>query len=352
MARVLKTIVGLTLVAAILIGGWLVVDYRAFLRTPLQVGEKGMDLVVEPGMSLRAVAQELADKQALRTPYYLMLLGRIEQKSHRIQAGEYRITEGTTPPALLDMLIAGRVQLHSFTIVEGWTFAQLRDALARDPTLKRTLSELDDDSVMERLGHPGEHPEGRFLPETYHFPRGTTDAEFLQRAYGAMAQRLEEEWQGRADDLPLKSPYEALILASIVEKESAVASERTRIAGVFVRRLQQNMRLQTDPTVIYGMGDRYQGNIRRSDLRRDTPYNTYTRAGLPPTPIAMPSAESLHAALHPADGDDLFFVSKGDGTHVFSSNLNEHNRAVIKYQLGGKAKTFSSNPAPDSEKQP
>lgn len=351
MARTLKRVIGLLLVLAILAAGWFLVDYRAFLRTPLSVGEQGMDLVVEPGMSLRAVANELRQRDALRTPYYLVWLGRLEQKSHRIQAGEYHIEAGTTPRALLDMMIAGHVQLHSFTIVEGWTFAQLRQALAREKTLQHTLGDEDDATVMERLGHAGEHPEGRFLPETYHFPRGTSDVEFLQRSYDAMAKRLASEWQQRADGLPLDSPYQALILASIVEKETAVESERTRIAGVFVRRLQRNMRLQTDPTVIYGMGERYNGNIRRSDLRRDTPYNTYTRGGLPPTPIALPSADSIHAALHPDDGNALYFVARGDGTHAFSSTLAEHNRAVIKYQLGGKARSFSSNPQQQSEAQ-
>lgn len=342
MKRTLKRIFGALIVLAILATGWVVMDYRAFLRAPLPVGDDGMDLLVEPGMSLRVIANRLDRRGVLHTPSYLVWLGRLEEKSHRIQAGEYHISPGTTPRALLDLMVAGRVRLHSFTIIEGWTFAQLRGALAQHPALRHTLDGVDHEGVMDRLGHAGTHPEGRFLPETYHFPRGTSDLEFLRRAYDALAQRLATEWEQRADDLPLESPYEALILASIIEKETAVESERTRIAGVFVRRLQRGMRLQTDPTVIYGMGESYDGNIRRADLRRDTAYNTYTRSGLPPTPIALPSAESIHAALHPADGDALYFVSRGDGSHVFSATLAEHNRAVTKYQLGGRNRPSSS----------
>lgn len=336
-------------IAAIAVGGWLLLDYRAFLRTPLSVGDSGMELVVENGMSLRAVAKELSRRGALHTPLYLAVLGRMEEQSHRIHAGEYWIEPGTTPRALLEMMVAGRVKLHAFTIVEGWSFAELRQALAQTRELEQTLTGLDDQEVMAKLGQPDQHPEGRFLPETYHFPRGTSDLEFLRRAYQAMASRLAREWEQRAPDLPLESPGEALTLASIVEKETAVESERTRIAGVFVRRLERGMRLQTDPTVIYGMGERYNGNIRRSDLRRDTPYNTYTRAGLPPTPIALPSAEAIHAALHPADGDELYFVSRGDGTHEFTATLQQHNRAVVKYQLNGQERASSSNPKTQAE---
>ena len=204
---------------------------------------------------------------------------------------------------------------------------------------------------MERLGHAGEHPEGRFLPDTYHFPKNLTDVAFLKRAYDAMTQTLAREWEGRAVGLPLKTPYEALILASIVEKETGLASERQAIAGVFVRRLNKGMRLQTDPTVIYGMGDRYKGNIRKSDLQEDTPYNTYRRFGLPPTPIAMPGRDAIHATLHPDDSKNIYFVSRGDGSHHFSATLEEHNNAVIKYQLKGRKRPFSSyNPSTDKNK--
>lgn len=350
MAKLLKRLLGLVLVLVILAAGYVVMDYRAFLRAPLNLPDQGMDLVVAPGMSLRAVAQELQRRGALDTPEYLVVLGRLEEKSRHIQAGEYHIDAGTTPRAMLAQMIEGRVRMHSFTVVEGWNFAQMRQAMAKSEQLQHTLGDADDARIMALLGQPEQHPEGRFLPETYHFPRGTTDLEFLRRAYEAMARTLEAEWAQRQEGLPLASPYEALILASIVEKETGLESERAQIAGVFVRRLQRGMRLQTDPTVIYGMGARYQGNIRRSDLRRDTPYNTYTRAGLPPTPIALPSADAIHAVLHPADGDALYFVSRGDGSHKFSATLAEHNRAVVKYQLGGRERSFSSNPAPAVEK--
>lgn len=351
MAKLLKRLLGLLLVLAILAGGWIVMDYRAFLQTPLKLPEQGMELVVTPGMSLRAVANELERRDALDTPAYLVALARLEEKSRHIQAGEYQIDAGTTPRQLLLQMIEGRVRMHSFTVVEGWTFAQLRQAMSQSESFEHTLEGVDPQQIMAKLGYPDQHPEGRFLPETYHFPRGTSDLDFLRRAHEALASRLESEWNERQDGLPLSSPYEALILASIVEKETAVESERTRIAGVFVRRLQRGMRLQTDPTVIYGMGDRYEGNIRRSDLRRDTPYNTYTRAGLPPTPIALPSADAIHAVLHPAEGDALYFVSRGDGSHKFSATLAEHNRAVVKYQLGGRERSFSSNPKSDSGEQ-
>jgi UPF0755 protein len=232
-------------------------------------------------------------------------------------------------------LVNGEVVQHSLTIIEGWTFQQLLQAVRSHPMLTQTLADADPQAVMEALAEPGTHPEGWFYPDTYRFPRGTSDVEFLRRAYRVMQQRLAAEWEKRAEGLPLKSPYEALVLASLIERETAVAAERTRIAGVFVRRLRKGMRLQTDPTVIYGMGDAYEGRIRWRDLRTDTPYNTYTRHGLPPTPIAMPSGAAINAALNPADGKELYFVSRGDGSHHFSATLEEHNAAVRCYQLGG-----------------
>jgi UPF0755 protein len=222
---------------------------------------------------------------------------------------------------------------YSFTLVEGWTFQQVLEAVREQEALQGTFENLTAEAIMERLGHPGEHPEGRFLADTYHFPRGTTDLALLQRAYGAMQEFLQQEWDRRAADLPFKTPYEALILASIVEKETAVAEERPQIAGVFIRRLRKGMKLQTDPTVIYGMGERFDGNIRRRDLSENTPYNTYVHRGLTPTPISMPGRDAIRAVLHPADGKSLYFVAKGDGSHYFSATLQEHNKAVRKYQL-------------------
>ena len=209
----------------------------------------------------------------------------------------------------------------------------MMEAVRHHPKIQQTLEGLSDAEIMDRLGHPDENPEGRFFPDTYHFPRGTTDVVFLQRAYATMARRLDEAWRQRAPDLPLKTPYQALILASIIEKETGLPEERPAIAGVFIRRLRKGMRLQTDPTVIYGLGESCDGELRRRDLRRDTPYNTYVHKGLTPTPIALPGAGSLRAAVNPAPGDALYFVATGNGGHVFSNTLKEHNRAVRKYQL-------------------
>jgi UPF0755 protein len=262
----------------------------------------------------------------------------------RIQAGTYRIMTGTTPPALLKQIVEGRVAQFGLTLVEGWNIYQVMDAIERSDSLKHTLRGMSNAQIMERLGRPAEHPEGRFFPETYKFPKGLTDLAFLQRAYRLMEERLAYEWEQREPGLPYKSPYEALIMASIVEKETGLASERRQIAGVFVRRLKKGMRLQTDPTVIYGLGVGFDGNLRRRDLLADNPYNTYRKAGLPPTPIAMPGADAIHAALHPAPGNALYFVARGDGSHHFSATLEEHNGAVIKYQLKGKPRPFSSSP--------
>lgn len=349
MLRMLFKLAGISILLLSFLAGWFLLDYRAFLHTPLQVEEGGSEYLVAPGTSLATLARGLASRGVIEQPRYLRLLGRWMGVSQKLKAGEFHITPGTTPAAFLQMLVDGRVKHYALTLVEGWTFQQMLEALQRSEELIHTLRDadgqtLDDDTIMQRLGLPQQHPEGRFFPETYRFPRGTTDTDFLLRAYRLAQQRLQQEWDKRDANLPLQTPYEALILASIVEKETAVKSERAQIAGVFIRRLQQNMRLQTDPTVIYGMGDDYRGNIRRKDLRTDTPYNTYTRKGLPPTPIALASGEAIHAVLHPAAGKSLYFVSRGDGTHHFSDTLQEHNQAVIKYQLGGRAKPFSSSP--------
>ena len=320
------------LLAGMIIGGALWQQYQDFRASPLAVPETGLVLDFRPGSSLRDLAQELVAREVLAHPYWLRLLGRDTGLAARLQAGEYRIEPGTRPGDLLRQMAAGRVLQHELTLVEGHTFRQMMDRVQTHPVLVQTLDGLSDDQIMARLGHEGEHPEGRFLPDTYHFPRGTTDAEFLLRAYTAMEQVLSQAWETRAEDLPLKTPYEALILASIVERETGVPEERATIAGVFVRRLQKGMRLQTDPTVIYGIGPDFDGRIRYVHLRTDTPYNTYTRHGLPPTPIAMPGVEAIRAALHPEPGDALYFVSRNDGSHHFSATLAEHNRAVDKYQ--------------------
>jgi UPF0755 protein len=313
--------------------GWLSLDYRAFTQTPLALPSEGQVIEVAPGRSVRAIARDLEARGIIDNAWYLEGMARRAGVAGRLKAGEYHVASGTLPEEFLNLLVSGKVVQHSLTIVEGWTFQQMLAAVRAHPVLAQTLQDATPQAIMAALGHPDEHPEGRFLPDTYHFPRGTSDRDFLRRAYTALEQTLEREWSRRAEGLPLKTAYEALILASIIERETGVAEERTRIAGVFVRRLQQGMRLQTDPTVIYGIGDSFDGNIRTRDLRTDTPYNTYTRHGLPPTPIAMPGAAAIHAALHPADGDELYFVSKGDGSHQFSATLEEHNRAVRRYQL-------------------
>lgn len=324
---------GAVLAVGLLLGFALYADYRAFLGAPLNVPESGIEFTVAPGASIRSIAQQLAERGVVRSSLYLNIYARLSGQAARIKTGEYAIEAGTTPLQLMDKLIAGRVIQYALTVVEGWTFRQMLEAIHAHGKLDATLEGLSDQEIMARLGHTELHPEGRFFPDTYHFPVGTSDLEFLKRAFATMEKQLEQAWRQRVPDLPLQSAYEALILASIIEKETAVASERREIAGVFVRRLRKGMLLQTDPTVIYGLGASFDGNLRRSDLSADMPYNTYVRKGLPPTPIALPGAESIAAAVNPAPGDTLYFVAKGNGSHAFSKTLQEHNQAVRKYQL-------------------
>ena len=313
-------------------GYWLWQDYQRFRTTPLQISGEGFNYQVRPGTSLTAVANDLESKGILRQPLYLRALAKDLGVSNKIKAGEYLIPAGTTPEMLLERLVRGKVIEYSLTLIEGWNFDQALDAVRGHPMLVQTLPEsLSTEQLMQNIGYQGQYPEGRFFPDTYLFPRGTTDVDFLKRAYERMQRVLAEEWENRSEDLPLKTPYEALTLASIIEKETGLPEERHAVAGVFVRRLQKGMLLQTDPTVIYGMGDAYDGNIRKKDLTTDTPYNTYTRPGLTPTPICLPGRESINAALNPADGDTLYFVADGNGGHTFSRTLQEHNRAVKKY---------------------
>jgi UPF0755 protein len=326
-------VLGFLLLLASLLGAWAWMQYDSFRQTPLAIGPDGLVYEVRRGASLGAVARDLEAMGVIGNARYLEWYGRYTGQAELIRAGEYRLDGALLPDSLLALLVSGRTVTYSLTLVEGWNIRQVRAAIAAHPVLVQTLAGVDDAGLMERLGRPGEHPEGRFFPETYHFSRGTTDVEFLRRAMQAMDRELEAAWAARAEDLPLDDPYQALILASIVEKETGLAEERRDIAGVFARRLRLGMRLQTDPTVIYGMGERFDGNIRRRDLREDTPYNTYVHAGLPPTPIAMPGRAALRAAVDPAPGKALYFVSRGDGSHVFSATLEEHNAAVRKYQL-------------------
>ena len=324
----------LLLVAALVAGGWLWLRYQGFANAPLAGIEAGDSLVVERGDSLASVLRKLqAEGIATGDRLQWQVLARELDAAGKLQVGEYALDGATSPRSLLLAMRDGKVVRRGFTIVEGWNIRDLRAALAKVEGLDHDSATLDDAALMKALGHPGQHPEGRFLPETYAWVRGDSDLDVLGRAHEAMQEALDEAWTARAPDLPLKTKDEALVLASIVEKETGVADERPQIAGLFVRRLKIGMRLQTDPTVIYGMGAAYAGNIRRADLTTDTPYNTYTRAGLPPTPIAMPGKAALQAATHPAEGDALYFVAVGDGSgrHVFSTSLDEHNAAVRGY---------------------
>jgi UPF0755 protein len=306
---------------------------QRWLDTPLALGEAPLEIEIPRGQPFAVTARQLAERGVLDHPRWLQLYARATGADARIRAGEYSVPAGTTPRSLLALLESGAVIQHSVTIVEGWTFRQLREALEAEPYLDHTLAGQDEAAVMAALGEPGTPAEGLFFPDTYLFGKGTTDLEILRLARDRMRRELDAAWAARAADLPIHSAYEALILASIVEKETALASERPRIAGVFTERLRIGMRLQTDPTVIYGLGTDFDGNLRRADLERDGPYNTYTRAGLPPTPIALPGAEALRAAVNPDERGELYFVATGlpDGSHEFSRTLKEHQAAVSRY---------------------
>ena len=330
LSRMLVIVVLLAIVGA-LFYGWN--DFNRFSRAPMNVTVQGGSIDVSRGSNLRTIVAELEQRQLTHAnPLYWRVLAEQMRVAGKLHAGEYALDVGVTPRQLLANMAAGKVLQRNFTIVDGWSFAELRLALASADKLRHDSAGLDDATLMQKIGAPGEMPEGRFLPETYAYVKGDGDLDILKRAHAAMSKTLDELWPARDKDLPLATPYDALILASIVEKETGRADERPRIAGVFVRRLENHMLLQTDPSVIYGMGASYAGNIHKTDLTTDTPYNTYTRAGLPPTPIALPGKPALIAALHPAAGTELYFVARGNGEHVFSSTLEEHNRNVDCYQ--------------------
>ena len=308
---------------------WLVVDVERFMTTPLRAPADGYPLLVERDDTLTEVAQRLADESILDRPRYLVWYARWHERDRRIQAGEYHVTPRMTPVRLLESMERGEVVRHRVTLIEGWTWRRALAEIQSHAMVKTTLHGASAAAeIAQALALPTPDPEGWLLPATYDFRRMATDLDVLRMAHRAMLGRLEAEWSGRAEGLPYREPYEALILASIVEKETGAPDERARVAGVFVRRLERGMRLEADPTVIYGLGEDYDGNLTRADLKRDTPYNTYRRKGLPPTPIALPGAAALHAALHPADGEELFFVATGEGRHAFSRTFAEHRRAV------------------------
>ena len=344
-SRLIAWILVAALLTAAALAFWQWRDYQQFSDSPISLAADERLLEVERGDSFldvlaRMRAIGIDEGHALQW----RLLALEMDVLRRLQVGEYAVGHGITPRQLLRKLESGRVVQHRFTVVEGWRFSELRAALADHAALKQTLDGLGDDQVMALLERPGQHPEGRFLPETYLFTRGTRDIDLLRRAMLAMELTLADVWDARQPELPIASAEEALILASLIEKETGSAGERHEIAGVFARRLRIGMRLQTDPSVIYGMGDSYRGRIGRAGLDTDTPYNTYTRDGLPPTPIAMPGRAALLAAVDPAPGDSLYFVSKGDGSHHFSRTLAEHNRAVNRYIL--RAGRASQSDAP------
>lgn len=307
-----------------------------FSQTPLIVQNAPHVFSVKPGSNIRIVARQLAEEGILKEPWGFSLMARLTGRAEDLKAGNYQIDNSVTPYQLFEILTNGDVSQVGITFIEGWTFWQMREELNRHANLRHLTMAMSDAEILQRIGAGERHPEGLFFPDTYFFSEGMSDLEVLERAYVAMQFKLEQAWKDRAPELPYQTPYQALIMASIVEKETGQRTERPMIASVFINRLKLGMRLQTDPTVIYGMGPAFDGNLRRKDLLEDNAYNTYTRAGLPPTPISNPGLEAIEAVLHPDQSAYLYFVGKGDGSHVFSRTLTEHNRAVARFQLGRK----------------
>ena len=327
-AKLLKRAFLWLVIFAIAGGAWT----AHYLTTPIPLPTTPFEFNVKAGSSLRGVAQQLAQAGALKQPFLFTWVGHLSGRGATIKAGNYTLDAGITPWDLLQKLTKGQVTQTKVKFIEGWTFKQIRQVLNQTSGLRHDTQALSEEEIMAKLGAPNQHPEGRFFPDTYFFSHGMSDLTILSRAHKLMQTHLDAEWRAREPNLPYATPEEALIMASIVEKETGQAAERPMIAGVFVNRLRSGMLLQTDPTVIYGMGESFDGNLRRRDLLADTPYNTYTRAGLPPTPIAMPGLGSLQAALHPAKTRAIYFVARGNGLHQFSETLAQHNQAVNRYQ--------------------
>jgi UPF0755 protein len=327
--RLLKYTFLIGFIALLCFAGWLFM----YAKTPLNLSPQAQEISIKPKSGLRSIANQLVEQKVISSALPFVILAKIMQKESELQAGDYTVNKNVSPYQLMLSLNHGKSTQGSITFIEGKTFKQMRAKLAKNDAVRSTISDLTDAEVMLAVGNGEKHAEGWFFPDTFYFDRNTADTVLLKRAYDIMNAKLDAAWANRATGLPYKNKYEALIMASIIEKETGKASERPMIAGVFLNRLRIGMRLQTDPTVIYGMGDNYNGNIRRKDLTTDTPYNTYTRDGLPPTPIAMPGLAAIDAALHPEKTKALYFVGKGDGSHQFSNSLVEHNRAVVKYQL-------------------
>ena len=312
----------------ILLMGWFYLHVHSNITPPTTPYE----LSIRPGSTLKQISQKLADADVIPTKWTFIILARYLNQESAIKAGDYQLTGNLSQVALLKYLTTGDAKQNEITIIEGWTFAQLRKTLSEHPAIKNTIIGLSDQEILQRIGASETTTEGLFFPDTYYFIKDDSDIDILQRAYRNMQNHLQTSWLSRRESLPLATPYEALILASIIEKETAIESDRAEIAGVFINRLRKGMRLQTDPTIIYGLGEQFDGNLRKQDLLADQAYNTYTRAGLPPTPIALPSLASIRAALNPAETDALYFVAKGNGESQFSTNLSDHNKAVNQYQ--------------------
>jgi UPF0755 protein len=327
--RLLNKILALGLLVIFAGAGWVIY----FAKQPVNLPTASYDLVLKHGSSLRGIAQQMVREGLLLEPWTFMLLIRAQGLAGDIKAGNYELREGMTNYDLFLMITDGITSQRSIIFIEGWTFAQVREALNRHEDVRHLSMPMTDEEILRQIGATESVAEGLFFPDSYFFDSGMSDLDILKRAYETMQRKLAKAWEGRAPGLPYRTPYDALIMASIVEKETGRASERPMIASVFLNRLRIGMRLQTDPTVIYGLGESFDGNLRKRDLQQDNEYNTYTRGGLPPTPIAMPGMAAIEAALHPAKSSALYFVGKGDGSHAFSSSLNEHNKAVTRYQL-------------------
>ncbi len=349
--RAVAALLLLIVLAGIAVAAWFGFDYLHFRDAPLTVQSTNPTIEIAKGESFRDIVRDLRNARlSAAPPLYWRVLAEQLGVAGSLHAGEYALEPGITPRTLLENMAHGNVLQRRVTLVEGWTFRQVRAALAAAPKLAQRGAQLSDAELMAKLGAGGMSPEGEFMPDTYDYVLGMSDIDLLKRAHTAMQAYLDAHWPSRDPSVPLQTPYQALILASIVEKETAQPNERAQIAGVFERRLKMGMKLETDPSVIYGLGAAYDGTIHTRYLQTDTPYNTYTRAGLPPTPIALPGRAAIEAVLHPAPGDALYFVARGDGTHVFSSTLAEHNRNVAIYQLHRDPETqpaaASSSPKP------
>lgn len=303
-----------------------------FLHSPLIPKQQSFEYLFNPGMTVTELANDLKRNGYLSHKYYFIFLAKITAVSRKLQAGEYQFNGPLKPWDMLEQMVDGRVIARMVTLVEGWNFQQMMDKISEDPYIKHELTDLTPDEIMVKVGLPHQHPEGLFFPDTYQYTSVETDAQLLRRAYTQMQKRLSAAWQQRGADLPYQTPYQALIAASIIEKETSLERERALIAGVIVNRLTKKMLLQLDPTVIYGLGVRYNGQLTRAQLSEDTPYNTYLHKGLPPTPISMPGEQSIQAALNPIETDYIYFVAKGDGSHQFSNTLMEQNEAIKQYQ--------------------